>query len=1005
MKKMMVLAAVAACASAFAANTGITVDGNNWATADAGGATIDTASSWSGLTLRGDTAVGAKVTLPDTSAHDALLQVGPEVGDDVTLTVGAGGSIVSGNGTARANALFGGDGGWGQVVFNESNAGGSVLYAVQVGANATVPDATEGVAPAFVTIRPAKPGNSTLQLHYFENLNTKPVRIVFDGGDVSHVAGGGGYWFYPTGGDIVVEATPGHVIKLNSGGHSLDLASGSGTTTFTGGDLVWDGGGSNGGTLTLGGANAGTVVFRNLGDFVAYGPSNGSAALAVSGTSDTNVLPAGEDCGSLSLMNMFAWVNLMGSSQEVNGIIGTTGCCVSNRSGNAANLIVGKYKDGAITDVRIQGRLDTANGKVIVTQVGNEITIRDSFVEVYNLNAGTLRLRKGVKFGKLVAAEGTTILADGLDIDLDTVAEDLNLTDNGVTFDVGDNGRLIKTVEGRKLVIRGLPREGGTYVRDLTTLTNRLATIQSGSTVVLRSGLWDLSEIGYCKDYEGYGRFYLWCGSRMAYVTLKGENEKPWWLKTPDEETVLKGGGEGAIWYSHGGGGRPASFHHLTFENGKYLKGKSYGGGAVVCAASEQYNPDTGRQLATNCVFRSCSSETSGGATYGLTCFDCLYTNCTAASNGGGAYGLWNNNGGKNNHTNIFDRCVFVDCTASYGGGIYGKHFHTATDCVFTGCRATGGAGGAIYAESQWSEITRGAFSNNYAKTTGGAVFSSVVGSGLIRESFFADNTNTVAQYVGSHVSQVGAVKNCTFTGYGNVYGVSLVDMCTFDGCIYPYFNQYEPAGLFYIQNEHGNATIRNSLFRGTVTARILNCDGNRIDVENCTFVTNFYASHISFAKRSGPTGALHGGTNVFVNCIFADNWYGGENYDGSQIPLKRRDFSFYGTASSVLSGCEARAIMSHCLYQEGKFYDGAREETEFLQGNPKFAAGAEGFEDLPYYSLLRGSKARKRGLVLDWMADATDLASNDRVGEDGLVDMGCYESNWPRVGGLLFLR
>ena len=44
------------------------------------------------------------------------------------------------------------------------------------------------------------------------------------------------------------------------------------------------------------------------------------------------------------------------------------------------------------------------------------------------------------------------------------------------------------------------------------------------------------------------------------------------------------------------------------------------------------------------------------------------------------------------------------------------------------------------------------------------------------------------------------------------------------------------------------------------------------------------------------------------------------------------------------------------------------------------------------------------KGLVLDWMADATDFAGNPRL-RDGKVDIGCYQCWLDPVGIVFSLR
>ena len=99
---------------------------------------------------------------------------------------------------------------------------------------------------------------------------------------------------------------------------------------------------------------------------------------------------------------------------------------------------------------------------------------------------------------------------------------------------------------------------------DVTALTNYMATLSGGSTIILKPGVYDLSQVH--ETYSGWGYYHLIANGKR--LIIKGQNTKHWSEKTPEEETVLRGDGTATILYGHGGGGRQTSVWHITFENG-----------------------------------------------------------------------------------------------------------------------------------------------------------------------------------------------------------------------------------------------------------------------------------------------------------------------------------------------------------------------------------------------------------------------------------------------------
>lgn len=303
---------------------------------------------------------------------------------------------------------------------------------------------------------------------------------------------------------------------------------------------------------------------------------------------------------------------------------------------------------------------------------------------------------------------------------------------------------------------------------DVTALTNHMATLSGGSTIILKPGVYDLSQVH--GTYSGWSYYHLIANGKK--LIIMGQNTKHWSEKTPEEETILRGDGTAAILYGHGGGGRQTSVWHISFENG-YRPEKapdgtgigSFGGGALSWAQTEQSKPALGNGLASNCVFRGCSSAYNGGATHGVDAFDCFYTNNTCAKAGGATRCFVGNNSGSTYHTNIFKNCVFIGNKAlnGAGGAIYGQAIDSLTDCTFIGNTSSTGGGG-VYCETPMSVVTNCTFIDNVSGDHGGGlVCASTVGA--IMDCAFTNNTSGNRGGGLLCGGKVGTISGCVFKG------------------------------------------------------------------------------------------------------------------------------------------------------------------------------------------------------------------------------------------------
>lgn len=525
--------------------------------------------------------------------------------------------------------------------------------------------------------------------------------------------------------------------------------------------------------------------------------------------------------------------------------------------------------------------------------------------------------------------------------------------------------------ENHKPVKGGKEVAGTTEMTPVDQLVYAIKNSSSSDSVLIKPGEYDLSGLEPTDKGDGNGASYLVIDSKK--LTLKGEDTTDWSLKTPQQETILKGGSAARIVYGYASGGRKSVFQHLTFDGGHAQSGKN--GGAILFG----HVGDQGG-YATNCVFRNCSA-TDSGATHYLGAYNCCYSNNTATTRGGAAKCYQN--------THPFIDCVFVENSAQAGGALSSSNsLALVSGCVFVGNTA-GLNGGAIEAPTI-TTITDCSFTNNGATKKCGGIYVSGDMSGTIDNCAFHGSTCADDQE-GAHFRNVQSVVRCQFSGAGDVHAKSF-DSCEFNACTYTNLRSLTSLdALVRFNTDTGDGLVRNCLFRNCQLSTLLSSAGVCVDIENCTFADNECGYNVFYAFRKDVSGKPSlAATNSFVNCVFANAKPGQEHGDA---------YDFYATKTKA----ESCNVLSNCIYSTkpaGEVLSfGAFVTSNFIQANPKFVAGSEYYPDAPYYMLKPSSKGHKvGGIVLDWMATATDLAGNARL-SGGKVDMGCYQCNLPPTG------
>lgn len=481
-------------------------------------------------------------------------------------------------------------------------------------------------------------------------------------------------------------------------------------------------------------------------------------------------------------------------------------------------------------------------------------------------------------------------------------------------------------------------------------LTNALSRAGWGDVIVIGPGVYDLTELTP-NLVNNYAYCYLTAFNsegalpRQVRLTLKGANSKHWSEKSAEEETILRGGDDASIIFMYGASARDSSYVNLTFEHGRRVKrdkSGTIGGGAITLVGDAAGNIEEMRGVVSNCVFRGCSSAFAGGATLGPDVYDSMFTNCTSDVSGGAVCGIASADGA---HTNVFERCVFMDCVAPTGGAIIGQKIDILRHCEFIGCKATSGAGGAVAAESSISALSGCVFTNCTASGQGGAVYCRY-GIDRIEDCTFVDNSSPKsiggavscsgigtligcqfrcnrttpgsgsggAVYVETGVrTSVARIANCAFSGNeagyagGAVY--SKVGINAFDGCV---------VQSNYAKNAGGGVWCSTE-----VTALSLSCFSNNVaDVRAGGIGAGRFSSVDRCIFSGNKAGESSGGVHLaslsgsFTGCTFHSNT-NNETKFGAHVnnALKMSRCTFTGYGDVVARDYEC-CVFSNCVYR-----------------------------------------------------------------------------------------
>ena len=382
-----------------------------------------------------------------------------------------------------------------------------------------------------------------------------------------------------------------------------------------------------------------------------------------------------------------------------------------------------------------------------------------------------------------------------------------------------------------------------------------------------------------------------------------------------------------------------------------------YGNSAYRCGGAVRGGQIVNCQVISNCLVLADSADGHGGGVYEASLVEnCLIaSNTTVSANGGGLAGcpkvintriLYNHagTGGGAYNSNLFDCEIAHNVATAYADSDY--------------CGAGGGQSGGQAVRCTFYDNASSATSSSVSNIVDCVIRDTKAGGKFFDRCVFADLCNT------GKVFAVGNVVNSDGVG-GNI--------------------MYAFAGV---------QTMRNSIVTNSVwvagpgsyanPALFLNRSGGT-SVENCTFADNA----IYWAMRGCDTAAK------FMRWINVASF---GNRRSASMTSAKADVTAYESAYFVMTNCLYGSVSNRTEQPDGWADSGC---VALGEGKRPSVIGKG---EHPYTPKTSSPLVKNKGVRLDWMDDATDLAGNARL-RDGKVDIGCYQCWLDPLGVILLLR
>jgi len=268
---------------------------------------------------------------------------------------------------------------------------------------------------------------SKVQTTWWQSLNGASTKINFKGGRFIDSGGWGSDWFKTPAGCTVelasVDGNPIHFTHPNSQYKYFNSGDGRVFTSGTGRFLVQTGYIIGSQTLYMSLNNVPSTNFLHTGGTRFRGNNDGTTGWIYVG--GANQLPPGLIELGQSGVAAGAYLNLAGTSQTVEQLVGYGSSVITNLSGTA---VLSFSADGAVLDCPVRG-----NVKVEKSGASSTLTVKKGPIPTLLLKAGTTLVKPDtagtiVKVGALRVFKGASLTVDGGILEADSFEFGLNTT-------------------------------------------------------------------------------------------------------------------------------------------------------------------------------------------------------------------------------------------------------------------------------------------------------------------------------------------------------------------------------------------------------------------------------------------------------------------------------------------------------------------------------------------------------------------------------------------------